>query len=117
MERASHYYYVEEERPLSWALDSSFSLREAAIAGGGVGLLHTYLIGDAVAAGKLEVLMPSRPLTHGSISLLFPHSQQLPQKTRCLIDFLAAGSQGFLYGSGTFWRGRRVVRCFTPLCS
>lgn len=70
-------------------LDSSFALREAAIAGGGVGLLHTYLIGAAVEAGQLQVLMPHLPLAHGSIFALFPHSQQLPHKTRCLIDFLA----------------------------
>jgi len=74
----------------SMTLDSSLALREAAIAGGGIGLLHTYLIGAAVHAGELEVLMPHLPLPHGSIYALFPHSQQLPYKTRCLIDFLAA---------------------------
>jgi len=83
-----------EQRPTAlnpaMTLDSSFSLREAVIAGGGVGLLHTYLIGSAVAAGQLEVLMPHLPLLHGSIYALFPHSQQLPYKTRCLIDFLTA---------------------------
>ncbi len=82
----------DDERPqsltASMTLDSSLSLREAAIAGGGIGLLHTYLVADAVASGRLHVLIPVRPLTHGSIYALFPHSQHLPHKTRCLIDFL-----------------------------
>lgn len=82
-----------EERPAalkaSMTLDSSLALLEAAIAGGGVGLLHTYLVAEAISSRKLEVLLPSRPLAHGSIYALFPHSRQLPQKTRCLIDFLA----------------------------
>jgi DNA-binding transcriptional LysR family regulator len=82
----------EDERPrrlkASMTLDSSLALKEAAIADGGIGLLHTYLIADAVASGKLEVLMPSRPLAHGSIYALLPHSRHLASKTRCLIDFL-----------------------------
>lgn len=83
----------QDQRPkhlkAAMTLDSSLALREAAIAGGGVALLHSYLIGESVQAGKLEVLMPHIPLLHGSIYALFPHSQQLPYKTRCLIEFLA----------------------------
>jgi DNA-binding transcriptional LysR family regulator len=82
----------EDMRPrilkASMTLDSSIALKEAAVAGGGIGLLHTYLIADAVASGRLELLMPGRPLAHGSIYALVPHSQLLASKTRCLIDFL-----------------------------
>lgn len=88
----------QDERPrtlkASMTLDSSLALREAAIAGGGIGLLHTYLIAGSVAAGKLRVLVPGHPLAHGSIYALFPHSQHLPFKTRCLIDFLVQRFSG-----------------------
>jgi DNA-binding transcriptional LysR family regulator len=69
-------------------LDSSFSLLAAAVAGGGIGLLHTYVVGNAVRDGSLQLLMPDWPLAHGSICVLFPHRRQLPMKTRALIDFL-----------------------------
>ena len=82
----------ENERPSSLApsltLDSSLALKEAAIAGGGIALLHGYLIADAIAAGKLAPLMPDRTLSHGAVYALVPHSRRLASKTRCLIDFL-----------------------------
>jgi DNA-binding transcriptional LysR family regulator len=82
----------EDERPRSLApamtLDSSLALKEAAIAGGGIALLHSYLIADAVTGGTLEALLPMRQLTHGAIYALVPHSRRLASKTRCLIDFL-----------------------------
>jgi DNA-binding transcriptional LysR family regulator len=82
----------EDERPRSlepsMTLDTSLALKEAAIAGGGIALIHSYLIADAVASGRLALIMPDRALAHGSIHALVPHSRRLASKTRCLIDFL-----------------------------
>lgn len=88
----------EHERPnlltASMTLGSSFALRAAAVNGGGVALLHTYVVGDAVSEGLLEVLMLERTLTHGSICALFPHGRQMPLKTRVFLDFMAERFKG-----------------------
>ncbi|MEO1199304.1 MAG: LysR substrate-binding domain-containing protein [Pseudomonadota bacterium] len=69
-------------------LSSTYALREAAIAGGGVAILHTYVAAEAIARSDLEVILPQHPLTYGSICALFPHRRQMPLKTRVLVDFL-----------------------------
>lgn len=82
----------DDERPpqlnCKMTVSTPFALREAAVAGGGIALLHTYVVGDAVAQGHLEVVLPQFTLSHGSICALFPHRRHMPLKTRVLLDFL-----------------------------
>lgn len=88
----------DHERPLelhaAMTLGSSLALLEAARSGGGIALLHTYVVGEAIARGELKALMPDRMLVHGAISAVFPHGQHMPAKTRLILDFLANRFKG-----------------------
>ena len=65
-------------------------LRTTAIAGGGIILLPTFIIGDDLRAGKLVRLLPDyRPPEQG-LHALYPPSRHLSAKVRSFADFLVA---------------------------
>jgi DNA-binding transcriptional LysR family regulator len=65
-------------------------LRAAALAGQGIALLPTFLVGADIAAGRLQALLPDHPLPDLGIFALYAPNRYLAAKTRLLIDFLAA---------------------------
>ena len=65
-------------------------LRTTAIAGGGIILLPTFIIGDDLRAGKLVRLLPDyRPPEQG-LHALYPPGRHLSAKVRSFADFLVA---------------------------
>ena len=64
------------------------ALRDAALAGHGITKLPTFLVGDDIKAGRLQVVLPVYPPTELGIYALYAPNKYLAAKTRVLIDFL-----------------------------
>ena len=64
-------------------------LREAAIAGVGVGMLPRMLCREAIAEGKLELLLPNWDMPVGRLHAVFPSRQGVTPALRRFLDFLA----------------------------
>lgn len=74
------------------------ALRDAALAGQGVAKLPTFLVGNDVAAGKLEIVLQEYPPAELGIYALYAPNKYLAAKTRVFIDFLVAR-----FGSNPPW--------------
>jgi len=64
-------------------------LREAALAGHGITLLPTFLVGSDLETGRLLAILPHNAPTELGIYALYAPNRYLATKTRVLIDFLA----------------------------
>jgi DNA-binding transcriptional LysR family regulator len=64
-------------------------LRAAAIAGNGIALLPTFLVGADIAAGRLVPVLADYPPLELGIFALYAPNRYLAAKTRVFIDFLA----------------------------
>ena len=82
-----------EQVPVTGTLraDDSESLRDAAVAGAGVVLLPTWLVGEDIKAGRLRHILPewssmiaTKP---GGIFGVFPPHRMVPPKVRAFLDF------------------------------
>jgi DNA-binding transcriptional LysR family regulator len=82
-----------EEIPVTGTLraDDSEPLRDAAVAGVGVVLLPTWLVGEDIKAGRLRQVLPewscmiaTKP---GGVFGLFPPHRMVPPKVRAFLDF------------------------------
>lgn len=62
--------------------------RDAALAGQGVAKLPTFLVGEDIRAGRLQMVLPNYPPTELGIYALYAPIKYLAAKTRVLIDFL-----------------------------
>lgn len=63
----------------------------AAEAGQGIIYQPTFLVGDAVRAGRLSVITLDTPVVEvGSVYTVFPHDRRPPAKVRALVDYLTA---------------------------
>ncbi len=75
------------------AMNSVMALRQTALAGAGLALLPDYCIGDDLNTGALVTVMGDYATKEEHISVLFPHRELLPMKSRLFIDFLAEAFQ------------------------
>lgn len=66
------------------------ALREAVIAGFGIGYMPDFLTRDAVATGRLTTLLDAHRIAPGQFSILWPSSRQLSPKLRVFVDFMCA---------------------------
>ncbi len=64
------------------------ALRDAALAGHGIAMLPTFLVGNDIEAGRLQVVLAQNPPTVLGIYALYAPHKYLAAKTRVLIDFL-----------------------------
>ena len=64
------------------------ALRDAALAGQGITKLPTFLVGEDIRAGRLQVILPHHQPTELGIYALYAPNKYLAAKTRVLIDFL-----------------------------
>lgn len=64
------------------------ALRDAALSGQGIAKLPTFLVGEDIRAGRLQVILPDYPPTELGIYALYAPNKYLAAKTRVLIDFL-----------------------------
>jgi DNA-binding transcriptional LysR family regulator len=67
---------------------SAETLRAAAIAGAGLGLLALFLIFDLLASGALVPLLPDYQTPEFEIVALYPHRRHLTAKLRAFLDML-----------------------------
>lgn len=70
--------------------DNGDLLRDAAIAGLGVVVLPTFIAGEAIEAGTLEVLLRDYPPRQTSMHIVMPPGRALTARVRALVDFLVA---------------------------
>jgi DNA-binding transcriptional LysR family regulator len=65
-------------------------LREAALAGQGVAMLPTFLLGEQIARGQLDMVLTEFATNDsGAVYAVYPHSRHLSPKVRVFVDFLA----------------------------
>jgi DNA-binding transcriptional LysR family regulator len=72
-------------------------LRAAAVAGLGVALLPTFIVGDDLRAGRLQPLLPAYRTRELSIYAVYPERRHLPAKVRAFVDFLVETFAGQPY--------------------
>jgi DNA-binding transcriptional LysR family regulator len=65
-------------------------LYEAMLAGAGIGLAPTFVVGKDLAEGRLVSLMPDYKPVESELSAIYPPGKNPSAKVRSLIDFLAA---------------------------
>jgi DNA-binding transcriptional LysR family regulator len=65
-------------------------LLAAAIAGYGVALLPSFLVGAALESGALIAILPEFPTQDGAIHAVYPQSRHVTTRVRAFTDFLAA---------------------------
>jgi DNA-binding transcriptional LysR family regulator len=63
-------------------------LRTTAIAGGGIVLLPTFIVGEDLRAGRLVRLLPDHPPPEQGLHALYPPGRHLSAKVRSFVDFL-----------------------------
>jgi DNA-binding transcriptional LysR family regulator len=65
-------------------------LYAAMVAGAGIGLAPTFVVGSDLAEGRLIALMPDYQPVDSELSAIYPPGKHLSAKVRSVIDFLAA---------------------------
>ena len=73
-------------------------LVEAAIAGAGIILQPTFICGDAIREGKLQIILQDYAPEPMALYAVYAHRQLLASKVRCFVDFLAS-----YFGDPPYW--------------
>jgi DNA-binding transcriptional LysR family regulator len=73
-------------------------LLSAAIAGVGIALLPSFIVGAALERGELTCLLEGFATPDGAIHAVYPPSRQVPQRVRAFSDFL-----GERIGGNPYW--------------
>ncbi|MDX2170030.1 MAG: LysR family transcriptional regulator [Deltaproteobacteria bacterium] len=79
---------VAVQGPLS--SNNGEALREAALAGLGIALLPTFIVGDDLRAGRLRALLTAYECWDAAIFVVYPPTRHVAAKLRAFVDFLAA---------------------------
>jgi len=70
------------------AMNSQSALRDLAIAGMGIARLPESLCGEALASGRLEVVLPRYTTMPAGLHLLYPAGRYVSPKVRAFVDFV-----------------------------
>ena len=84
--------------PSKFRCNNGDTLREAAIAGGGLAYLPAFIVHEAVADGRLEVCLSGFEKDPIALYGVYPTTRHLPAKVRVFIDFLVEK-----FGADPFW--------------
>jgi DNA-binding transcriptional LysR family regulator len=68
--------------------DNGAALVPAVLAGLGIAMLPTFLVGEQIAKGELVVLMPDYPMPEAGVYVVRPPGGSAPCKVRALIDIM-----------------------------
>lgn len=79
--------YTVALRPRLWANNGEV-LREAALQGLGIALLPTFIAGECLATGRLQVVLPEYCPSALTAYAVYPSNRYLSTKIRLLVDFL-----------------------------
>lgn len=77
----------------SFFSDNGDLLHEAALSGCGITLLPTFIVGESIKSGKLEVILEEFEQKDFDIYIVYQYARHLPVKIRTLIDHLASHFQ------------------------
>ena len=72
----------------NYRVNNSAALKQALIAGIGIGRLPTFIVGDAIKRGELVALFQDYKMPSKSLYAVYPERQYLPTKVRVFLDFL-----------------------------
>ncbi len=64
------------------------ALKDAAVAGLGLAMLPTFIVGEALQTGQLRTVLTDFPPTSGSLLALYPRHRHLSTKVRLFVDLL-----------------------------
>ncbi len=76
--------------------NSSFVIRDAALAGLGIAILRKYLILDDIAAGTLVPVLPEHVLDERTLYVIYQKDRRLPLRMRVFIDYLSKRVKDYL---------------------
>lgn len=87
-------FYKENEKfsvPVSGSLvtNSVGSAKSAVMAGVGISLLPLYCLGEDLANGRIQEILPGYTVASRPVYVLYRYSRYLPHKIRVFIDFLS----------------------------
>jgi len=71
-----------------WCSNNGEVLRDAAVRGLGITLLPTFIVGQDLQRGTLQIVLPDYHPPELSISVIYPVNRHLSTKVRLLVDFL-----------------------------
>lgn len=74
------------------------ALRTAALAGHGLIMQPTFIVGDDLRAGRLVSVMPHHAVTPLNVYAVYAHRQYLSNKVRAFVEFL-----GDYFGPAPYW--------------
>ncbi|MFV8782001.1 LysR family transcriptional regulator [Microbulbifer sp. SA54] len=92
---------LKRSQPASAASISSNNgeiLMQAAIAGEGYVLQPTFIVGDAIKSGRLQVILPEFAPEPLALYAVYPHRKLLATKLRVFIDFIST-----CFGDPPYW--------------
>jgi DNA-binding transcriptional LysR family regulator len=95
-EKDGKHYDVKIKGPI--AANNGNALREAAIAGAGLLREPTFIVGDDIREGRLQVVLEDFSIPELSAYAIYAHRQYLSAKVRTFVDFLAR-----YFGSPPYW--------------
>lgn len=78
--------------------DNGDALKDAAVAGLGLAILPTFIVGDALGRGELRILLPDHQLAERGLYVLRPPGRQPPAKVRALVSHLVEA-----FGPEPYW--------------
>jgi DNA-binding transcriptional LysR family regulator len=96
-----HWEFTKSEAlspPSKFRCNNGDAMREAAIAGGGLAYLPTFIVHEAVADGRLEVCLSGFEKDPIALYAVYPTARHLSAKIRVFIDFLVEK-----FGTDPFW--------------
>ena len=70
-------------------MSNSLAIREALLAGTGLALIPTFIVGPDLQAGRLQAVLGDYRVREVGIHAIYPDRRHLPPKVRVFIDFLA----------------------------
>jgi DNA-binding transcriptional LysR family regulator len=71
-----------------YRVNNALAIRDALVAGGGVGLCPEWLVQDLLAQRKLRRVLPHWQGPEQELNLLYPSRRYLPHRVRLMLDYL-----------------------------
>lgn len=84
-----------------YRINNSLAIRESLLAGAGLTLAPDWLVGDLLAHGRLETVLPAWSARPHELFLLFAPGRYRPARARLFIEFLGAR---LLAADGLYWQ-------------
>lgn len=78
--------------------DNAEPLRQGALAGCGITLMATFVVGADLKAGRLIQILADWEAAANWVWTVYPHARFLPRKVRAFVDYLVDESQTFRRG-------------------